>query len=555
MNDVKNCFKWLLFYYLLLAVNTLLDGIFPDQFPTENICSLHLIFLSVCLIQRYRLRITGQQKQRAAMLAPSYMVFMLLCLRCIKYSVFGNKFVLGRYTWYLYYVPLLMIPTLLFYVALYVYAKDEKQVNRKWSWVAIVSSISILFVVTNDLHQQVFRFQPGFVNWDGDYSYGWIFYVITVWEYMLYLAAIMVLIVKSSIAKIKYHVWPILVPFILGIVNISLLVTDKMPRIDGNHIMEFPEALCFMVVGILECCMQLGMIPTNDNYRGIMELTTVPVQITDFAGKSIYRSGAAKELTEEQFFASGNTRIGEHTILQRIEIPGGFGFWQYDVAEIDRLNEELEETKERLLEETELIRLQNELKEKQKTIEQRNALYDAIAKKIRKQSLSISRIAKEAMAAADTEQKDRYRKQIVLLGAYIKRYANLMIMSSENERIDVGELGLSVAELLRYLNLYGISGEYMNTAVGEISSDKALVIFEAMENLVEKYIEKLKGVYVILSMQDNQPIVKVTLENISADSVESFEVLLGRAGVQMLCEYEDEVGYFSFVPAEGGDEV
>ena len=131
----------------------------------------------------------------------------------------------------------------------------------------------------------------------------------------------------------------------------------------------------------------------------------------------------------------------------------------------------------------------------------------------------------------------------------------MVIMSSESETINVGELGLSVAELLRYLNLYGISGEYMNTAVGEISSDKALVIFEAMENLVEKYIEKLKGVYVILSMQDNQPIVKVTLENISADSVESFEVLLGRAGVQMLCEYEDEVGYFSFVPAEGGDEV
>lgn len=555
MSDVKNCFKWLLFYYLLLAGSTLLDGIFPDQFPTENICSLYLIFLSVCLIQRYRLRITGQPKQRAAMLAPSYMVFMLLFLRCIKYSVFGNKFVLGRYTWYLYYVPLLMIPTLLFYVALYIYAKDEKQINRKWGWVVIVSSISILLVLTNDLHQQVFRFKPDFANWDGDYSYGWIFYVITVWEYMLYLVAIVVLIVKSSIAKIKYHVWPILIPFILGIVNFTLLVTDKMPRIDGNHIMEFPEALCFMVVGILECCMQLGMIPTNDNYRGIMELTTVPVQITDFAGNSIYRSDVAKELTEEQFSASGNTRIGEHIILQRIDIPGGFGFWQNDVTEIDRLNEELEETKERLREEAELIRLQNELKEKQKTIEQRNALYDAIAKKTRKQSLSISRIAKEAMTTPDTEQKDRYRKQIVLLGAYIKRYANLMIMSSENETINVGELGLSVAELLRYLNLYGISGEYMNTAVGEISSDKALVIFEAMENFVEKYIEKLKGVYVILSMQDNQPIVKVTLENISADSVESFEVLLGRAGVQMLCEYEDEVGYFSFVPAEGGDEV
>lgn len=114
MKEVRNCIKWLALSFVLLSVNALLFSVVPQQFLTESISSIYLIFLSVCLILRNALRVAGQPKQRAAMLNISHMIFLLILLRCVKYSVFGSEFVLGRYTWYLYYVPMLLIPMFLF---------------------------------------------------------------------------------------------------------------------------------------------------------------------------------------------------------------------------------------------------------------------------------------------------------------------------------------------------------------------------------------------------------------------------------------------------------
>lgn len=556
VNEAKRCVKWLAIYCLLLAINIILEtSTITYSFPLHSFSTIYLLILSVCLILRYYLKVAGKTKMKPAMQLLSYMIFLLILLRGIKYSVFGNIAALGRYTWYLYYLPMLCIPVLLFFVSLYVYAEDEQQIKRKWGWAAIVTVILVLLVLTNDLHQWVFRFQPGFANWDSDYSYGWGFTIVTVWEYLMYIAAVAVLIAKCSISKIKHRAWLILIPFGIGIAMLLLLITGTMPKLNGHTPIELPEALCFMAAGALECCMQLGLIPTNESYRGLMQITSVPVQITDNAGVVLYKSDTAQELTKEQFSAPDKARIGEHTILRRMEIPGGYGFWQNDVAELDRLNEELAEAKERLSEEGELIRLQNELKEKQKTIEQRTLVYDDIAKRTQRQSMAISRIAQQAMHTEDAEQKDKCRKQIALLGSYIKRYANLMLLSSESNTVSVGELSLSVAEVLRYLNLYGIPGELLNTASGYVPAEKALAVFEVFEALLENHLADLRGVYTNLSTQDGGLIFKLTLENMLTDDSESIREKLNAAGIQTLFEHEDNVGYFSFLLPKGGDEL
>lgn len=56
------------------------------------------------------------------------------------------------------------------------------------------------------------------------------------------------------------------------------------------------------------------------------------------------------------------------------------------------------DAKDRLSEEAELIRLQNELAQKQAVIEQRTLVYDTIAKRTQKQSQRIAELADEAIA-------------------------------------------------------------------------------------------------------------------------------------------------------------
>lgn len=554
MDEMKGCFKWLAIYALLLAGNTFLDArIIPPVFPAVKPAVLYLLCLSACLILRYHLRVAQPGRLKTTMLCIGGLILLFALLRGVKYSVVGSVAAPGRYVWYLYYVPLLCIPQLLFYVSLYVYAKDERQALRGCRWTVIITALLILLVLTNDLHQAVFRFQPGFADWDGDYSYKWGFYALTVWEYGLYVAAIAVLMHKCRISRIRNRVWLILIPVALGLTLILLLLTGNMLKLNGANVIEFPEAFCFMAAGILEFCMQLGLIPTNKSYRGLMRETSVSTQITDATGEVIYRSEAAQPLTAEQFSAPDKARIGAHTVLRRMEVPGGYGFWQNDVSEIDALNEALREAKAQLMEELTLLRLQNELREKRTKIEQRSAVYDEIARRTRQQSTAISQIAQQGMNAADAAVKDRCRRRITLLGAYIKRYANLMLLSSESGTVSTGELGLSVAEVLRYLNLYGIPGELLNTAAGDVPSKPALAAFEAFEALLEAHLENLHGVCVHLSVRDGDLIFKLTLENMLTDRSDAIYGMLADTGVNMRLETEDNVGYFSFYFPKGGD--
>ena len=101
--------------------------------------------------------------------------------------------------------------------------------------------------------------------------------------------------------------------------------------------------------------MQLGLIPTNNGYGKLFNNLSISAQITDQNGTSVYASATSTPLTAEEFALKSGSRLKEHIVMHKMKIQGGYGIWQVDLAELDRLNEELEEAKEGLSEETELI--------------------------------------------------------------------------------------------------------------------------------------------------------------------------------------------------------
>lgn len=552
MNEVKKTLKRLALYHLLFALNIIpCASIIPDSFPTRNLSSVYLLFLSVCLILYYAYRLSMPGGLSIMMKSLSWTALLLILLRGIKYSAFAGVGVLARHTWYMYYVPMLLLPLFFFYISLLILPKDNLKIQKKWYWTGAISVIFIFIVLTNDLHQKVFCFQPGFVNWDTQYTYGWLFYIITAWQYLLYFAAVIVLGFKCSISTSRKNTWLTLIPFAAGIAESVLLATDKMPRLNGSHIIEFPEALILMVAGTLECCMQLGLIPTNNGYGKLFQTFSISAQITDQTGKAVYSSATAVPLSAEQFAAPDGTRIGEHIVLHKMELPGGFGFWQDDLTELDRLNEELEEAKDRLAQEAELIRLQNELAEKQTKIEQRTALYDTIAKRTGRQSRAISRLAETARLSSDAQVKEKCSRYITLFGAFIKRYANLMLLSDKSQTLEAGELGLSFSEVLRYLNFAGIPGELFSTATGAVPADAALAVFETFGTLLESNLFTLRGVFVNLSAKETLT-CKLTLEGLSVSLDGDTEKMLKSAGIRTETICEDDVTYLCLTLPERG---
>ena len=555
MDELKRTLKRIAFYYLLLVISIIpCANIIPDSFPTRNLSEVYLLTLSVCLILYYSHRVSPAGALSVMMKSLSWMALLLILLRGIKYSAFAEIGVLARHTWYLYYVPMLLLPLFLFYIALFIAPEKRLRFHAGRFSVLVISLVFIGFILTNDLHSLVFRFKPGFADWDSEYAYGRLFYIIVFWQYALYLAAIAILVIKCRISSARKNAWLFLIPFTVGAVLIALLVTDKMPRLNGSHIIEFPEALIFTVAVVLECCIQLGLIPTNTDYGKLFRKFSISAQITDKKGNSVYSSYSAVPLAASQFSAESGARIDEHTVLHKMEIPGGFGFWQDDMTELDRLNAELADAKEELAQESELIRLRGELKEKQTKTEKRTLVYDAIAKRTQSQSQAISRLAETARLSDDATFKEECRGRILLLGAYIKRYANLMLISDESNSIEVGELALSVSEVLRYLNFCKIPGEFFSSADCTVNADAALGVFEAFETLLESNFRTLRGAFVNLSDGDGVTF-KLTLENLTEPMPTDIKKRLSALGVRYESDREDDVTYVCFTMKRGGGAV
>ncbi len=202
MNELKPTFRHLALYYLLFAISIIPCGNFiPDVFPTRNVSTIYLLTLCVCLIMYYSHRLTRAGGLSVLMKSVSWLLLLLILLRGIKYSVFASVDVLARHTWYFYYVPMLLCPLFLFYISLLASSKKCFHLQKGWYLAAAVTVLFIVLVLTNDLHQLIFRFNAGFADWNNDYSYGLLFYVILVWRYILYISAVIILVIKCRISS------------------------------------------------------------------------------------------------------------------------------------------------------------------------------------------------------------------------------------------------------------------------------------------------------------------------------------------------------------------
>ena len=329
----------------------------------------------------------------------------------IKYEAFSANSIFARYTWYLYYLPMLCIPLCTFFATLSIDGEEEKVFSRvKWLFGAI-TFLLLLFVLSNDLHQHVFRFQEGYAQWDSDYKHGFGYFIVIAWTYFLYGLSIVIMFRKCRLSRVKKRWWITTIPFALGITMQLLIAFGKMPKINGLMVINFPEAVCFMIALFWECCIRIGLIPTNKGYGELMKVSSLALQITDKSGKAIYKSLLAKKIEDEYKERTEPILLDRDTELSCERIPGGYTYWQNDISEINEINRKLEEVHSLLTEETELIRLENELKEKQVTIEQRTKLYERINAKTITQSKKIAYLAETALLTEDTPTRTVLWKQ------------------------------------------------------------------------------------------------------------------------------------------------
>lgn len=474
----------LTFFYVLPVDHVLMQ---------HRTTSVFYFLFAACLTLYFDVRII-ERRVRRNLVGVGAMIILWCVLRAAKYIAFEETGTIARFTWYLYYVPMLVIPQFSLKAALAVGEPEDKKWPVLLLYTRVITIVCIVLVLTNDLHQSVFRFRPSYVNWDFDYSRSLLFWIITVWDYLFFFSSTAVLLHKCRLSASRKLAWIPASYLALGILGLYLLNIGHLPRMWGETIGEFPDMACYTLGGFWVLCIAIGLVPSNKGYEKLLQGTSLATRITDLTYNTAYKSFGAVPMTGAQLAAPGPTPVDENTIVHRSRVSGGYAYWQVDITELNRINLELEEAQEQIEEEAELIRRVNEMKEQRAQIDAKSKAYDRIAVRVLPQSQKIAMLSAEARS--NNACFDRNMHLVAIYAAYIKRISNMMLLASEG-RLKKTELTLALAESVRYLNKAGIPSEVQVDPDESLVDGETLIdIYEKFEILLEQALPTLEALYI-----------------------------------------------------------
>ena len=446
----------------------------------------NLIYIGLAMAWGFSiLRRSLPRNDRRWLLLGCAMAVLWLFLRAVKYRFFSDD-TITRHLWYLYYVPQILATLFSLFAALQLGRREGDALSRKWYLLFIPAALLIGGVLTNDLHQLVFRAVPGAATLEADYTHGWMYYLAMTWIVGLLLATGIIVYRKCRVSESRRYAWIPLCVFLGGFALCAL----SFANIYTFH--KMPECFCLTFAAFWESCLQVGLIPTNGYYRYFFSESTVAAQIVNGRGEPVYRAKNAPNLTPDQLEAAAceSILLNADTRLQSAPVQDGRVYWLEDISKINRIQAQLAEINAQLSEENELIQAENELKRQRAQIEEQNRLMDAMLSLVHPQLLAINRLLSDKSAQS--------LKHICILGAYVKRRVNLALICDKKMVVPVDELAHCIRESLTYLTQYGAVCALHQEGRGSVSSREAQTAYDFFEDCLEAALPSLSALMVRL---------------------------------------------------------
>ncbi|MBR1846038.1 MAG: hypothetical protein IJ792_05505, partial [Oscillospiraceae bacterium] len=391
-----------------------------------------------------------------------------------------GKAAIGRHCWYGYYIAMLGAALCCLYIALTTHRLPGEQHAAVWVVPLLLYILLVLGIMTNDLHMLAFRFPNGDLIHYEEYSYGPMIYVVVGYLVLLLTVSFLIILKKCRYAISRgYRLLPML-PVLFLLLYLLLNGIGRLPSYHGKLIWNIGEAFGFAMAGFLESCIQLGLIPANREYERLFRLTSLPAVILD-------REGALAEKTagaQYPFPEDRDIEVREHPIT------GGSIRWTVDLRALRELNEKLEETTHQMEARNAYLEAENRMKQERTELETRNRLYDDILQSLRPQLDGIDSLTKQ-------ESFEEQLPRIAVLCAYVKRRSNMELLAQDGD-LDAEELGLAIRETMEYVSLCGVHTAVTENVQGSLSLALVSAAYEALEFIVEKELDSLTDMAVIL---------------------------------------------------------
>ena len=470
---------------------------------------IHISLLMNWCISLHR-RIMNVQVRRSLVSVSILMIFWLTA-KVIKYEFIADRtFWLGRYIWYSYYVPMILIPLLGIFIIDHM-GKPEGYRNPRWMNALYIPAFMLLGgIFTNDLHELTFSFPDGIKQFDYTYGYGPIYFATMAWFVLGGIYVVIMLLKKSRVPGSKrLQKMPAMI--MGGAVVFWTLYCCGIFRDCDLTVVD-----CLILSLLLESAIQSGLIASNTNYKKIFNTSTVAAQIVNLDYQPCFASTSAVSLTQDEIKEIGKQPVQkDNTILHTKPIKAGFVVWQDDVTEINKLTEQLQEVQKQLGRKNALLQAELKLKEQQAQLEEKNHLYNRITKEVSPQIEKIEALLEQTK---NSQLAENALVKMCVIGSYVKRRSNLLLLGEENPIVQAREIEYCIRESLDNLQLASVSVLLNAKCEGNIPLSCLLAAYDFYESLIEMLFDQITAMMVRITCKDGT--LKMNLQIGCANSIE-----------------------------------
>lgn len=427
------------------------------------------------------------------------LMLIWLTLRTLKYEVVTDMTV-ARYLWYLYYLPIIFIPLLGVYIAIFLGKSENYQLSKKSWLLSLIPAALFLAVITNDLHQQVFVFESGIPGVPDNkvFFHRPVYFVILVWVVGCVCFSIVQLLKKNRLPSIgKRRMMPFVISCVMLLYGVLYLLGFQVVRdVFGDMNVMF----CLFYAAIYESCIHCRMIQSNTGYVELYEATTLASCIADQNGHILLRSRTAGEnmvcpQEGESIVCPDGMRISA------APVKDGFVIWGDNVQHLTELRARLDENKRKKENNKKKLKDAYLVQKQLYELTEKNHIYDELEEKHKKQTERIKELLEQCRNAKPPKMRE-HMKEILLLGTYIKRSANLYFLSQEYEKLPQQELRLTIDELVRAMNSCEVECGVVYLTTKPIASKEVERLFELLKTIMEMTISELHSLFISVSDQE-----------------------------------------------------
>ena len=284
----------------------------------------------------------------------------------LKYKSFTPFY--ATVLWYLYYVPMTLVPLLYQLCGLRLAGLEQHRAGRRYRtalWIAAILLIG--FVLTNDFHQQVFHFDRSSDTWSNDYTYGWGYFAVLIWTAFNFVA-FFILVGRSASFRIQRFSGTAALVLLGG----AFFAISYALRVPWAWKLNFSLVYCVLCVVTLEICLDCGVIPSYHDIAGIFDTLPLDLKVLTRDLQEVYATpvskpipaGVREELRAQELGHSHAFAVVSNPDVMYRSFPllGGSALLAQDASEVNELNRELAHRRMELQRQNELLTADYDLK-------------------------------------------------------------------------------------------------------------------------------------------------------------------------------------------------